>query len=312
MNNFLNILKLKVTNFKVAYHFDKSFDNFGFVSGLIHASFESTLKKIDSQLSKEDVSYQSFFRSKLDEEKIMLHPKLKDFINPPRGYSLSFNVDINNSLLIIEINLFGKFKSILPHLLPFLPSLFFQKAITKVTFAYICDGYGRKFETIEKFRSVPLAEFSLDFFKQARFRGKLLKINLQSPIMLRKDQNQLGSITFHDLIGALIRRASMLSFVYEDANVPDFEAFYDTETKNINIESVQLRWNKWDIPVREGKSEFSIAGYTGIIRFHSDKHTSLFQHYLPLLLFSQYIQAGEKTNYGGGKYMVSDECYTFI
>jgi hypothetical protein len=292
--------KLRITPLTIVLEMHDGFPLEGFSGDTVRRMLENRFKQIDITRKKAGEVGKAFFRS--DTVRTITNNKAtepKKTVTPPRGYAIAVTID-EPEKLSVHISLFGYFREAMPFLLPQLQHMFETQFGNTLSISIILDSYGRPIQ-----RGVPIHEISLAEMEQARLEHNRLGLQFITPCLLYHRQNFDGQMRFPDIIKKLERRAQLISHFYCDGPEPD-NVVISTEAEQVKVSEIHLKWHFQKPPDKN----YSLMGYTGYVDYVADP--GLLQHYLPLFLLGQWLQVGEKTNFGAGKYQVDHGHYTFV
>ncbi len=292
--------KLHITPLTIVLKMHEGFDRESFSGDTVRRMLENRFKQIDIARKKAGDNFNTFFR--VDAGNVSTNDQAgepKKTITPPRGYAIAVTMDAPEALSV-HISLFGYLREALPYLLPQLKPMFETQFGNTIVISAILDAYGRPIQ-----HGVPIHEISLAEMEQARLEHNRLGLHFITPCLLYHRQNYDGQMRFPDLIKKLTQRAMLISHVYCDGPEPVNVAL-SSEAEQVKVSEIGLKWNYHKSPDKN----YSLMGYTGYVNYVANP--DVLQHYLPLLLLGQWLQVGEKTNFGAGKYLVEHGHYTFV
>jgi len=286
---------LYITPISLCYKFVKPFHVSLETGDIIRRLIETTFKKIDKDL---------FFKRELSQEELLKNPDLKEYQKPPKGYSLDF--EIEGEVFRITLNLFGRFSAVIPHLKKTAKD-FLKPKFGDLVYVGMEDMYRKSISEKTVYPKLPVPSVAISHFAKAKLEQSKLEVLFKSPVCIGSHTHQQGSITFKDLIINLTHKANLINFFFCDGVFKQKNEYsLGDDVERIVIPSLNLSWKFYKIP----NENWTIRGYTGNIKYAGNKE--ILNKYLPLLLIGQWIQAGEKTHYGTGKYLIPGENYSFV
>lgn len=295
-----HLQKLRITPLIIVLKTHDGFSLESFSGDTVRRMLENRFKQIDMVRTKAGVVGKTFFRSGAGSaETGNKATEPKETATPPRGYAIAVTMD-EPDMLSVHISLFGYFREVLPFLLPQLQPMFETQFGNTLSISAILDAYGRPIQ-----QGVPIHEISLAEMKQSRLVHNRIVLHFITPCLLYHRQNYDGQMRFPDFIKKLNQRAMLINHVYCDGPEPFSDPLHN-EAEQVKVSEIGLRWNYHKSPDKN----YSLMGYTGYANYVANPDA--LQHYLPLLLLGQWLQVGEKTNFGAGKYLVDHGHYTFV
>lgn len=153
----------------------------------------------------------------------------------------------------------------------------------------------------------PSPDFAVMSFSRIRkmalpWRSSELILNFISPTQVIDDNETVRQISFVLLIRALLRRASLLSRLYEDKKWEmDFHGIIAQASEDVTNYTPRLVDASWERYSTTSGKRFPVDGIRGQIRYQGN-----FQPYLPLIRLGHYLHIGKKTTHGMGYYELLD------
>jgi len=182
------------------------------------------------------------------------------------------------------LTLFGDYHRYIPSMIP----VFEKMASTGLMYGKI----KMSFEGVENLPSLLTERESLELkdFQKSDCDNKVLRIKFQSPVIMDfKDD-----FSFYKILKALTRRYNRLNYYFGDADRLSYQDYFD----RIELYKIDLRKIIFGREHIEGVN-YNIVAWLGSVEYFDKEY---FKDVYPLLLFGQYIQIGERTSAGFGKY----------
>ncbi len=182
------------------------------------------------------------------------------------------------------LTLFGEYHHYISSMIP----IFEKMASTGLMYGKI----KLSFEGIQNLPSLLTGREALelqDFYK-ADYDKKLMQIKFQSPVILDFKAN----FSFERMLKALVRRYELLNHYFGDAT----PLCYPDDLNRVELYKIQLRKIILGRAHIEGFN-YNIIAWLGNIEYYDKK---CFKDIYPLWMFGQYLQIGERTSAGFGKY----------
>lgn len=303
METFNSLKHLYITPITIVFTPTAPVNPGGELGDALRRMFETTFKRIDNDLEKRGRKNEPFFRGQLPEEKKEQAQILKDFSNPPRGYSLAVQL-AEHGKLTVSINLFGRYSEVLPQLIPHIKGLPERWPKLGLRFDGLYDTNEKPIEHYHDIAQRHSVTIGFEILQRAKLTSNSLTLHFLSPTMLFNNHNSYGNMRFADLVRSLHRRAQLISHIYCNGPVPS-DDFGTPAAEEVNIASSTLEWYFSTTKSKEN----TLKGYLGQVRYVAKPE--LLAQFLPLILMGQWLHVGQKTNYGAGQYMVDNSCYRY-
>lgn len=272
----------------------------GYMCDTVRRTVETSLKTIDDRFEEQNLKAIPYFRNEIPVEILEMHPELKDFKTPPRGYSLALSTDTEQHILKITLNLFGRYVEIYPQLMEQIPTRIRQNKALGLQLMSITDVMGGNLVVGDDFR--PMTIFHSVLLAAEAVTDEL-KIDFLSPTKFNQRHRIYGGMWFEAFYKALLERAALIGFLYCGETFRGFPEPPETAGQ-ILVYASNLTW----IESATRTEKNPIDGYVGSVVYKAPKR--ILKTVLPLLLLGQWLHAGQKTNWGAGQYVVDQQCYT--
>ena len=129
---------------------------------------------------------------------------------------------------------------------------------------------------------------------------RVIRLRFETPMRLQRDSLLVtaGMFRFSDLLGALLRRISMLTYFHTDTPLETDFAVLVELAREVEVTSAQLEWKDWTRYSSRQKTEIEMGGLVGEFLVSLGGTSPLW----PYVWLGQWVHAGKGTSMGLGQY----------